>query len=96
MISIDSQVIVRIITALLGDPRAGASLMEVSHEHGAVTLSGTVLSEEARRAIEGIVRRQAGVVTIINNLSVRPQPVRINREPHTLSVSLAQPEGKSL
>jgi len=73
MMWIDSEITARVIAALLSDPHAGASLIEVNHEHGVVTLSGTVLSEEARRMAEEVVRRQKGVRGIINNLCVAPR-----------------------
>ncbi len=72
MIGVNSQVVARVIAALLEDPQASASVIEVSNDRGAVTLSGTVLSEMARRAVEEIVRRQEGVVTVINDLRVAP------------------------
>ncbi len=73
MMWIDSEITARVIAALLNDPHASASLIEVNHEHGVVTLSGTVLSEEARRMAEEVVRRQKGVRSIINNLCVAPR-----------------------
>ena len=68
-----SEITARVIAALLNDPHASASLIEVNHEHGVVTLSGTVLSEEARRMAEEVVRQQKGVRGIINNLCVAPR-----------------------
>ena len=70
---IDSEITARVIAALLTDPGAGPSLIEVSHEHGVVTLSGTVLSADARRAAEEVVRLQIGVRRIINNLCIVPR-----------------------
>lgn len=72
MTRVDSKTIERVIAALLKDPDASASLIEVSHDHGVVTLSGTVLSQEARRATEELIRRQQGVQRIVNNLSIAP------------------------
>jgi osmotically-inducible protein OsmY len=46
---------------LLGYPRAGASVIEVSYARGSVTLSGTVESDAVRQALEEIARQQAGV-----------------------------------
>ena len=72
MTGVDSKVTARVIAALLADPHASTSLIEVRYERGTVTLTGTVLSEEARRAAEEIVSRQEGVVTVINDLRVAP------------------------
>jgi osmotically-inducible protein OsmY len=72
MTRVDSKTLERVIAALLKDPNATASLIEVNHDHGEVTLSGTVLSQEARQATEELIRRQQGVQRIVNNLCVAP------------------------
>jgi osmotically-inducible protein OsmY len=70
MFRADSQLITRVILALLEDPQARASLIEVGGERGVITLSGEVPTVETRQAVENIVRRQAGVVGIVNQLQV--------------------------
>lgn len=72
-ITTDTGVVARVIAALLEDPRTRLYPIEVSSEHGVVTLSGTVPSEEVKRAAEEIARRQRGVVSVINALHVKPE-----------------------
>jgi osmotically-inducible protein OsmY len=79
MTRVDSKTLERVIAALLRDPDASVSLIEVSHDHGEVTLSGTVLSQEARQATEELIRRQQGVQTIVNNLCVAPTQRKRNQ-----------------
>ncbi len=69
----DTEVVARVTAALLEDPRTARYAIEVASEHGIVTLSGVVPSEEVKRAAEEIARRQKGVVTVINALEVRPE-----------------------
>ncbi len=71
-ITTDTGVVARVTAALLEDPRTRLHTIEVSSEHGIVTLSGTVPSEEVKRAAEDIARRQKGVVSVINALHVKP------------------------
>ncbi|NPA90616.1 MAG: BON domain-containing protein [Chloroflexi bacterium] len=69
----DTEVVARVTAALLEDPRTSRYPIEVVSEHGIVTLSGVVPSEEVKRAAEEIARRQKGVITVINALEVRPE-----------------------
>ncbi len=71
-ITTDTGVVARVTAALLEDPRTRLHTIEVSSDHGIVTLSGTVPTEEVKRAAEEIARRQKGVVTVINELRVQP------------------------
>ncbi len=89
MIGVDSEVATRVMVALLRDPQSSASVIEVSNERGAVTLSGTVLSEEARRAVEETVCQQEGVVTVVNDLRVAPL-----QQNHGWSAGFGLPESK--
>ncbi len=70
-ITTDTGVVARVTAALLEDPRTRLHTIEVSSEHGVVTLSGTVPSEEVKRAAEEIARQQKGVVSVINALHVK-------------------------
>ena len=69
----DTEVVARVTTALLEDPRTARYAIDVASEHGVVTLSGVVPSEEVKRAAEEIARRQKGVITVINAIEVRPE-----------------------
>jgi osmotically-inducible protein OsmY len=73
MMGVDSSVTARVIASLLGHPRAGASVIEVSHARGIVALTGAVESDEVREALEGIARRQEGVRDVVNHLRVVPR-----------------------
>ncbi len=70
-ITTDTGVVARVLSALLEDPRTRLYTIEVTSDHGVVTLSGTVPSEEVKRAAEEIARRQKGVVSVINALKVQ-------------------------
>ncbi len=70
----DTGVVARVTAALLDDARTGLSPIEVTSEFGLVTLSGSVPSEEVRQAAERIARQQRGVVDVVNELRVAPEP----------------------
>ena len=70
MIDTDSNVITRVIVALLENPLISRAQLEIGVEHGTVTLWGEVLSEAARIAAEEVARRQANVVDVVNRLQV--------------------------
>jgi len=73
MMGVDSNVTARVIAGLLGHPRAGASVIEVTHARGIVTLTGTVESDAVRQAMKEIARRQEGVRDVVNRLRVVPR-----------------------
>jgi len=54
------------------DSRVDASAVEASVEYGRVTLSGTVLTLSAKRAVEEDARIIDGVDDVVNALEVRP------------------------
>lgn len=60
----------RIENALLEDPRTEGAIIDVANERGIVTLTGTVDSEETRRAAEEIAREDQGVISVVNELKV--------------------------
>jgi osmotically-inducible protein OsmY len=70
MMDSNSDLVSRIVNALLNDPRTGKALIDVSNRGGAVTLTGTAPSHQARQAAETIVLQQEGVVTVVNELSI--------------------------
>ncbi len=69
----DTAVMARVMAALMEDPRTGRYSIEVASEHGVVTLSGVVPSEEVKRVAEEITKQQPGVVAVINELEVNPK-----------------------
>ncbi len=71
-ITTDTGVVARVIAALEADPRTRLAVIEVTSDHGVVTLSGEVSSAEVRRAAEEIARQQEGVISVINALEVKP------------------------
>lgn len=73
MMGVDSNVTAHVIAGLLGHPRAGASVIEVTHARGIVTLTGTVESDAVRQAMKEIARRQEGVRDVVNRLRVVPR-----------------------
>ena len=70
MLSVDSDLVSRVTDALLDDPRTEDTIIDVSSEGGIVTLSGSVASPEIRQAAEKITRRQEGVISVVNALSI--------------------------
>ncbi|MCC9077853.1 BON domain-containing protein [Litorilinea aerophila] len=69
----DAAIQARVVAALQSDPRTSDEVIEVINDRRVITLSGTVNSEEARRAAEEIASNQPGVIAVINALEVRPQ-----------------------
>jgi len=72
MLRTESDVVVSVVAALLGHPRADASIIEVELADGVVTLAGVVESEEVRRVLGEIARQQDGVRNVRNRLRVMP------------------------
>ena len=70
MMDSNSELVSRIVNALLNDPRTSKALIDVSNRGGAVTLTGTAPSQQARHAAEAIVLQQEGVVTVVNELAI--------------------------
>lgn len=60
----------RVANALLEDPRTEEAIIDVANDRGIITLTGTVQSEEIRRAAEEIARDQQGVISVVNELKV--------------------------
>lgn len=73
MPGIDSEVMTRVIVALLEDAQVSSSRIAVNVKNGTVVLWGDVLSRQAYVAAEQIARRQRGVLDVINNLRVMPE-----------------------
>ena len=66
----NSDLVSRIVKALLNDRRTSKALIDVSSLGGAVTLTGRAPSQQARQAAEEIALQQEGVVTVVNELSI--------------------------
>ena len=56
--------------ALQDEPLTRHCTIDVVNNQGAITLSGTVPSEEARLAAERVSKKQRGVVLVVNELKV--------------------------
>ena len=60
----------RVTAALLEDPVTKNAQIDVVNERGIVSLKGTVDKESIRQSAEMIARKQAGVITVINEIKV--------------------------
>lgn len=60
----------RVVEALQDDPRTKDEVIEVSYSQGTLTLTGTVKTEEARRAAEEKAREDEKVIQVVNELKV--------------------------
>lgn len=58
---------------LLSTDNIRQAILEIQDADGIITLRGTVESEQDRLTVETLVRRQDGVVDVINNLRVLPR-----------------------
>ena len=70
MIGGDSELMTRVIVALLEDSQMSASRVAVSVKNGTIVLWGDVYSNTAHSIAEQIARRQRGVAAVINNLRI--------------------------
>ena len=68
----DKQVRQEILDVFQWDPRVDAARIEVSVEHGIVTLTGTVGSDDDRIAAAEAIRHVDGVRQLIQNIEVWP------------------------
>jgi Cu-Zn family superoxide dismutase len=70
----DAQLSAAVKSKLIADPRlVSLTDLDVKAEHGKVSLSGEVESEEAKRLSEEIAREVSGVARVMNNLEVAPK-----------------------
>ncbi len=63
-------VVKEIYNHLERDPRTKKAIIEVTSEHGIVTLSGMVKDAKTLMAAEEIARQQQGVISVVNELKV--------------------------
>jgi osmotically-inducible protein OsmY len=68
----DTAVAARVEAALADDPRTSLAVIDVTSQHGVVTLRGSVDSPEISEAAEEIAEAQSGVVEVVNALEVDP------------------------
>jgi hyperosmotically inducible protein len=69
----DTVIAGRIKTAILTDPGMGGADVSVNTDHGVVTLTGTVKSQEQTAIASAHAQRQDGVMRVDNQLSLNPQ-----------------------
>ena len=67
----DTSIVAHVTDALSTDFRTNVAIVGVINERGIVTLKGQVNDPDTREAAEEIVRRQPGVVDVINSLEVK-------------------------
>jgi osmotically-inducible protein OsmY len=63
-----------VLDELLWDPSINAANLEVTADHGAVTLSGSIASYTEKWAAKRATQRVRGVVSVVNNVEVRLPP----------------------
>lgn len=73
MFSKNTSVSDQLFESLKNDPRTKDAVIEIAFSQGILTLTGTVKSEQTRMAIEEIAKKQPGVVTVMNEVKVKPQ-----------------------
>ena len=69
----DTVITGRIKTELLTDPGMTGADVSVNTDHGVVTLTGSVKSQEQTAIASAHAQRQDGVMRVDNHLSVNPQ-----------------------
>lgn len=84
----DSAIRARVTAALADDPTTEMAVIDVVSEQGLVTLKGQVDSVEIREAAEQIAEKQPGVVSVINELQVKPDRDTLNLRPWVPPYSL--------
>jgi osmotically-inducible protein OsmY len=62
--------LMELTAALISDPPAALTVVEIRDEAGTVTLSGEVGSREVRKRLEQITNQHPGVLGTINDLDV--------------------------
>jgi osmotically-inducible protein OsmY len=68
----DERILGKVSEQLSAELPAQARQVQVDVTHGEVTLAGTVDTAELRQRAEAVAGRTADVVSVINNLRVRP------------------------
>lgn len=73
----DTDIATAVRNALEADPQVPADLIQVQVDNGVVTLTGEVDWQYQRSAAETDARRGAGVLDVINRMTVRPGSARV-------------------
>jgi osmotically-inducible protein OsmY len=68
--ALDTAIVAQVTAALLANPPAKLTVVEVTNEQGVVTLKGQVDSLETRKMAQEIAAHYPGVSTVINALEV--------------------------
>ena len=68
----DATITAKIKTALIADPNLKGLSIDVDTVQNVVSLTGTVVSEDAKKQAEAIARKVDGVKGVNNNLTVKP------------------------
>jgi osmotically-inducible protein OsmY len=68
-----TQVKEEVIAKLRHDPRVRDFPIDVFDQNGVLVLQGTVPSETTSMLVEGLVREVDGVVSVLNELYVKPR-----------------------
>ena len=71
----------RVMNALLEDPRTSAARIDAANDRGMITLTGTVDSEDPRRAAEEIALQQQAILFLFRIL---PRPHKRIQQPGKL------------
>ena len=69
----DTVIAGKIKAAILGDPGMSGADVSVNTDHGVVTLTGSVKSQEQAAIASAHAQRQDGVMRVDNHLSLNPQ-----------------------
>ena len=85
----------KVKTALMLSKHVSAFDVKVTSNHGAVTLTGEVPSEETRRLAAAITQDTSGVTRVQNNLAVNPGAGR-NKDTENLADRVADLEIKTI
>ena len=68
----DGVITVKVKSALIADPKVGATTINVDTKSNTVVLRGTVKTEQAKAAAEVDAKKIEGVSKVINQLTVKP------------------------
>lgn len=74
----DDQIAKRAIDILKWDVFVPANVIDITVRNGLVTLSGQVRWHYQRSSAESDVRRLSGVVDVLNNITIKPEPVALD------------------
>jgi len=92
----DAQMAVEVQGTIVRDTNIAGQEIEVQTDHGVVTLSGAVSTEEGRILAAQDAAKVEGVKTVINNLVVQPIPVTTAQEIPAVSQSAPSSSKRSL